>query len=88
MHTLRDEMATIQSVNIDKNEIPFTPFTTQRSGRDPTVNVTVKTTEDLGSRLIRSILVRTTEDLGTRHSRSIPEAMDVFGDGVMNNVAD
>ena len=81
-------MATVQNVNVNKDKTPDTTVMTRRWNRDPTVSVTVKTTEDLGTRLIRSILVRTTEDLGTRHSRSIPEAMDVFGDGVMNSVAD
>ena len=76
------------SVNVNKDKTTTATVMTNRRSDNPTVRVTVKTTEDLGTRLIRSIPVRTTEDLGTRRSRSIPEAMDVFGDGVMDGITD
>ena len=85
---MRSKMATLQNVNVDEDKTNCKTVLFNRCRSNTTVRVAVKTTEDLGTRLIRSIPVRTTEDLGTRHSRSIPKTFDADNDGVMDGITD
>ena len=69
---MRGKMAAVKHVNINEDKTSFKTILFTRRGNKTTARVAVKTTEDLGLRLIRSIRVRTTEDLGLRLIRSIP----------------
>ena len=81
-------MAAEENVNVNKDKTTTAIIPIDGRCDNPTVQSTIRPTEDLGTRLNRSIPVRTTEDLGTRRSRSIPETIDVDNDGVMDGITD